>query len=362
MRDLFESCDPPGTALASFERAFSSWLDAQREQGVLRRQSSEAAYRDLWSRLVRWCVVQDPPVSLATLTAMDLELFLLSRHGAAAPDAPLSARYAWRLLTLTDRVLRHAAQNGTQQVAPLDGPHPAVRGRPVRPNLAAREVLLHNPQWRFANADLGDALPQFLPADQAKRLVDFLSQARPRPGRARARLAWQVVRNRASVALQLGAGLTPGEVRAMPLSGVLVQGAGLGGRSGLPWKLRVPADGNTPERETPIAGWAAQLLRAWLDVRAELGIGEGPLFPSTRSGKPWGKISQYEAVGEVLHASGIDPDLVPGGSFRLRHTFALRQLRKGHAPEDVAQWLGVVSLKVMGRYRRVLMAPVAGLV
>ena len=45
--------------------------------------------------------------------------------------------------------------------------------------------------------------------------------------------------------------------------------------------------------------------------------------------------------------------LEEGGAFRLRHTFALRQLRRGKSPEVVAQWLGVVEMRVMDRYGRV---------
>lgn len=377
--------------LAGFERAFEAWLSRERSLGVLRRESSEGAYRDLWQRLVRWSLSQTPPIAFEDLRAFDLELFLRSRHGAQGVDAPLSPRYAWRVLMLFDRVCQAQAQLGVQAGA-WDGEENSEGGvggiangvEPAPPpvglaNPAAREVLAHNPEWRFANADLNDSLPDVLPADQAKRLVDYLSQARPRPGRAHTRLAWQVVRNRASVALQLGAGLTPGEVRAMPLAGVVVGGSGVQERQtrgftssgpgapsaaavGLPWKLRVPADGTTPQRETPLAPWAAQLLRHWLDIRAEQGIGGPYLFASTRSGKRWGKIGQYQAVGEVLEASGIDPDLVSGGSFRLRHTFAVRQMRRGHSAEDVARWLGVDSSRVMARYRRVLAAPVRDVV
>ena len=45
--------------------------------------------------------------------------------------------------------------------------------------------------------------------------------------------------------------------------------------------------------------------------------------------------------------------LVEGGAYRLRHTFALRQLRRGKSPDLVAKWLGVVEMRVMDRYRRV---------
>ena len=58
----------------------------------------------------------------------------------------------------------------------------------------------------------------------------------------------------------------------------------------------------------------------------------------------------------MLAATGLED--VEGGSFRLRHTFALRQLRKGKKPEEVAKWLGVTDPSVMTRYQRVIVAPI----
>ena len=110
-------------------------------------------------------------------------------------------------------------------------------------------------------------------------------------------------------------------------------------------------------RETPVAPWAGQLLRYWLDVRAEQGVPGSMVFPATKStGKPWGKVAQYNAAKEVLQAAGVDD--VEGGSFRLRHTFALRQLRRGKAADEVARWLGVSDPAVMARYQRVISSPV----
>ena len=124
-----------------------------------------------------------------------------------------------------------------------------------------------------------------------------------------------------------------------------------------PWKLRVAGDGNAPSRETPIAAWAGQLLRYWLDVRLAQGIPGSMVFPSTKgTGKPWGKVAQYNATREVLQVAGIDE--LAGGSFRLRHTFALRQLRRSKSPDEVARWLGVSDPAVMARYQRVLSAPI----
>lgn len=152
----------------------------------------------------------------------------------------------------------------------------------------------------------------------------------------------------------LGAGITLGEVRALKLDDVAADG---GRTKDVPWKLRVAGNGNAPAREAPVAPWAGQLLRYWLEVRTEQGIPGSMLFPSTKStGKPWGKVAQYNAAKGVIQAAGVDD--VEGGSFRLRHTFALRQLRRGRSPEEVARWLGVSDPAVMARHQRVIAAPV----
>jgi integrase len=373
-RDLF---DDPSSPLPPFQRSFEGWLQHARRTGALMRDSSEEVYRHLWAVLTKWCVGQDPPVRLETLSAADLQAFIASRSGAQGPDEDLSPRYVWRLLHLVDRVLQHQSRAGGRMRA-QGGHHPSP----------AAELLESRPDWQYANAALADPLPEHLSAAQARRLVSFLSEARPRagagvhtgaaprpgpgepvppqegikesPGRPFGSVrVWQELRNRASVALQLGAGLSPGDVRAMRVDGAIVAG---GRQPGLPWKLRVAADGLSPEREAPLASWAAQLLRHWLQVRAEVGIAGEWLFPSTRSGKPWGKVAQYQAVKLVLVGAGFDDEVVRGGSFRLRHTFALRQLRRGRAPEEVARWLGVTDPAVMTRYQRVLIAPVDDLV
>ena len=339
--DLF---DDPSSPLPPFQRSFESWLQHARRSGTLVRDSSEEVYRHLWAVLTKWCVGQDPPVRLETLSAADLQAFIASRNGVEGPDEELSPRYVWRLLHLVDRVLQHQRRtSGRVRALGRERPSPAA------------ELLESRPDWQYANAALADPLPEHLSAVQARRLVSFLSEARPRGGGRSGVRSWQELRNRAAVALQLGAGLSPGDVRAMRLDGVIVDG---GRHPGMPWKLRVAADGLSPEREAPMAGWAAQLLRHWLQVRAEACMPGEWLFPSTRSGKPWGKVAQYQAVKAVLSAAGFEDGLVRGGSFRLRHTFALRQLRRGRAPEEVARWLGVTDPAVMTRYQRVLIAPV----
>lgn len=396
MRDLFDPPASDDTGLPAFDQAFEAWADHVRRHRLLQREPSVDAYRVIWGGFVRWCRSQQPPVALHQLTDTDLALFIQSRTGAAGPDSDLTPRYVWRLLHLIDRVLVHQAHQAHQahlaqaaNQAPPGPPSPPASSPERRPeprpgarpaaaratapalpvaggaapagpdpapaNRCALLLLNSRPDWRYANAATRDTLPDHLSAGQARLLVNHLSQARPRGSRLAATATWQELRNHAAVGLQLGAGLTPGEVRALRLQHVVVDG---GRQHGLPWKLQVPGDGDGAEREAPLARWAGLLLRHWLDVRREQALAGEQLFPSTRSGKPWGKVAHYGAVTRVLEASGIDKHLVPGGSFRLRHTFALRQLRRGKTPEEVARWLGVVDPAVMARYRRTVYAPV----
>lgn len=340
----------PAARWADYQSAFTRWLAEARLAGRIRRATTAQVYQHMWEALAVWAVAQG--IALSRLQAADLDAYLQSRSGAAESLTP---RYAWRLLALVDRVLAsHARQRQRSRSS------------------AVPTLLDTHADIRHANAVQRDDLPAYLLPAEAGRLVAHLSALRPRRGGAGkgAPPPWQEVRNRASVALMLGAGLAPGEVRALRCSDVLLDAgpsvAPPAGTPGLPWKLHVPSDGLTPERETPLAPWAAQVLRHWLHVRAAAGVTGAVLFPSTRQGgKVWSKVSHYQATAAVLAAAGIDnageggPGSPSGGSYRLRHTFALRQLRRGTAEAELEQWLGVSDPSVMARYRRILLRPPA---
>ncbi|MDP9900783.1 tyrosine-type recombinase/integrase [Variovorax ginsengisoli] len=320
--------------------AFEAWLEDQRAMGLLQRTGSIQVYRDMWGGFTAWCLGQSPVVRLTDLTVNDLQAFQAARMGKKSADLSLSPRHALRLLRLIDRVLNHMA---------------AQQGEP--PNTAAADCIAAQPEVRFAEAADADPMPDFLSVSEARQLIAFVSQARPRPSAsgvprdAGASLSWQMLRNRASVALQLGGGLTPADVRALTLSSPTVHGGRVRDR---PWKLDVPGNGNSPGRETPIAPWAGELLHHWLQVRSDVKIPGPHLFPSTRTGKPWSKNAQYLAAKGVLEEAGVDSR--DGGSYRLRHTFVLRQLRRGTSPEQVARWLGIEP-EAMGRYARLIATP-----
>lgn len=324
------------TVTATYLDAFEAWAAAARRYGRIDQPGSLEAYRVLWMSLLKWAVAQSPAVTLDAMTAGDLARFIARRDTPESTGVEPSPRHVWRLLQLIDRVQCHR--------------RPPAGGSP---NRAAYLLLMSRDDWRHANAAHKDPPPEHLNASQARALVNHLSRARPRGGRPAVVASWQELRNLTAVALHLGAGVTPAELRALQLGDVVSHG---GPRSGLPWKLRVPSLGDSPARETPIAPWAGQILRWWLEARLQHAIAGPQLLPSTRSGKPWSKVSHYLAVRDVIAAAGLGDAAAVGGSFRLRHTFALRQLRRGSAGEDVARWLGVEMAEIE-RYRRVVFEP-----
>jgi integrase len=94
----------------------------------------------------------------------------------------------------------------------------------------------------------------------------------------------------------------------------------------------------------------------WLTIRTQQNIAGDLVFPSTLGGKAWSHTACYEACKAVLAGAGMEKD--SGGVFKLRHTFALRQLAKGKSETEVAKWLGLVDLNGMARYRRLVARPV----
>ncbi|MDT7838511.1 integrase [Aquabacterium sp. OR-4] len=291
---------------------------------------------------------------LAQLDSVALGAFVAAREAMLPKGESLTPRYAWRLMSLVRRVQTWSA------TAPRGG-------------TAADQLLAARPEVRLANLPRHNETIEHLSAPEVRRLLRSIG-CQHQLARADRLARWQDLRNVTAAALQLGAGLGPGDIRALTCRDVdaalSLRHAAAGAHLAWPdqppdgelirpprspcaqrlW-VRVPANGNAPTHEAPLAAWAARVLAAWLRLRAQLGIPGDWLLPSTRTGKPWGKVAQYEAGCAVLADADI-PSRAAGGSFRLRHSFALRQLALGHAPDTVASWLGVSDPAVMQRYLR----------
>lgn len=322
-----------------FKRIFEDWVEERKTSGSHdgdRRKLGAATadiYREMWQAFTEFCVSRD--VRLEALSIAVLEAFLSARAGVRVEDPastvyhPLSARYTRRFLTLIDKVVRHQAKRqGTV------------------PNIAAYE-LLQRPEFRYAEAADKDPLPEYLNEEEANSLIAYVTSSKDREtGRE---IHWKILRDHTAVAVMLGGGLAPGDVRALRVGGVIAEG---GRKGGVPCKLSVPGNGNSPARETPLAEWAGKQLAFWIDVRTSEGIAGDFVFPSTLSGKQWSHTRCYESCKEVLAQAGMAEGM--GGLFILRHTFALRQLANGREETEVARWLGLLDISGMARYRRIV--------
>jgi integrase len=292
------------------------------------RDESAAVYRDVWHAFAQFCAGRN--TKLQSLDVETLDSFVATLGDGQA----VTARYVRRVLALIDRISQFAAKRDA-----------------TKPSTAPRELLSRG-RYRYADAALEEELPEFLNARESTRLRTFVTTPQPDP-RGTDAWRWQEVRNRTAVALQLGAGITPGEVQGLKLQDVVTDG---GTQAGVPWKLRLPANGNSPAHESPMAPWAGTQLARWLKTRAEANVAGDYVFASTRAGKQWSKMSCYNACQEVLDAAGVQAG--KGGTYRLRHTWVLRQMANRATDQQIANWLGLKDPESVERYRRVLATPV----
>jgi integrase len=346
------------TLATALHDQFTAWLasapgrGASGQQGTLREESAQI-YADMWQAFVAYCapldkaqcvrhVHLDPRAGLDRTDLVDFLAFAAIRPQrqtrTGRPQTELTPRYAWRLLQLIDRVLNHARE--AQQQEPVE----------------AAALLMQEAPYRYANAAALTPVPDALTQAQSEALLAHCTEITAVDVSRSA--TWKTIRDRTAVALMLGAGLAPGQVRMLRLVDVTIEG---GMEPGVPWRLSVAADGSSAAHQVPIAPWAARQLRFWLHVRAaqsEAMAQSAWVFVSTTAGKPWSHPACHRAAVGVMEAAGIEG----GAPFRLRHTFAVRQLLNGQSEADVARWMGYADTGPMKRYRHVLAAPESGIV
>nr|WP_256489955.1 site-specific integrase [Ideonella oryzae] len=304
----------PSSPAAGFDLAWGLWQQRARARALLRKATSEEVYASVWRALAQWACAR--LLAPHELHAGDLAAFLAEREASHG----LTRRHAWRITRLVERVLLIYHQE---------------LGLPA--SQAVTQLLEQRPDIRYANASRFDELPDALSAHDAALLARHV--ARPTaPGEP-----WQDTRNRAAVALHLGAGLTPAEVRALRTKDLPLI---------TPLAVHLAGVGAQPARHVPLPAWAGRSLHQWRDLRATLGIPGDQWLPSTRSsGKPWGKVSHHEGVKSVLAQAGLDAQR--WSAYSLRHSFALHALHRRVPPPQIGQWLGVTEPDVLERYQRI---------
>lgn len=314
------SADPESALSAAFDRWLTSHSPAL-------RKDSEETYRAIWRSFSAFADLHEH--NLKSIDAPFLELFLEEIEPRAGSGTDVSPRYAWRVLDLINKVLTHCAVSLREQ-----------------PNDAAAQ-LLSTERFRYVNARNNEPLSEALDPRSAATLVKQLTEDAAFLG---LKPTWKLERDRAALALMLGSGLTPMEVRRLAVSDLslkLIRG------KQLPWKIRVSGTAKTSEHDAPIAHWARRSVRHWLDVREAFGFTHESVFPATKDRADWTEVGCHTSCTNTLTLLLGDEHRY-GGLLRLRHTFIVRQLQRGVTLEKIALWLGLSTIERLERYKRIL--------
>ncbi len=323
------------TAYADYRRGsppLRTPADGGRRSGRTRwSDSSIKVYVQMWKPFASHLAALAVDLQRVSSDRLDEYLALranLGRGGRTAPKtAELNGRYAWRLLWLIDEITRFDA-----------------RARGIAPNEAAAFVIERD--YKTVNERDTDPRPVFLNRHRRAELIERLQRPVGSDERG-APKTWMDLRDNAAVAVQLGAGLTPGEVRALRMDDILfADDRRLSSEElrnvpdiSLPQKLYVRANGNNRRaRDAQIERWAAEVLLGWMRLRAQRRFTTPEVF-CTEDDTPLHKNSVDLACDAVLQRCGI---VVDGGHFRLRHSYVMMQLANNEGDfRRVAHNLGV---------------------
>ena len=190
--------------------------------------------------------------------------------------------------------------------------------------LVRRSVLKANPARDVRSPRLPKTLPNFLPVDDAKALVE-----------GRAIGGTERVRDLAILELLYASGLRVAELASLDLDDVdrsdqTVRVRGKGGK----------------ERVVPYGDAAAGALEAHLGRR---GFDDGPLFPNARGSRLTVR-SMHTIVRRSARAAGLTRRVTP---HTLRHTFATHLLDSGADLRMIQELLGHSRLSTTQRYTHV---------
>ncbi|MGF6997461.1 tyrosine-type recombinase/integrase [Paraburkholderia sp. GAS32] len=284
--------------------AYMQWQSGEAAGADRRRFSprSVVQHRAMFDRFLRHLVTRG--VALATFGPEHLESFFNDVDNRCAPGTTTRLRY----INLIVRLCRHLVDVGLRE---------------------------SNPAAAFA---LSAAWPEDEPEPLfLDPVADLALQAYVQPEAGDdARLC----RNRAVVALLLGAGITAAELRGGRWRDIVLDG--------IRPQVRVPKRGVRLERTVALPAFSTPPLGAWQRLHTPL---DGALvFPAPRTDdKPINDVLLGAIVRDALDAIGfVAPDMSPRV---LRNTFARRLLAAGRTNEDTSRLLGLASQRTVTRLR-----------
>lgn len=157
--------------------------------------------------------------------------------------------------------------------------------------------------------------------------------------------AWRRRRDRAMMALMIGAGLTVAEVVELYIENI--------GEEDLAGSVPVtvwPAPGSEFGRKhvTMLRPFAVPEVSHWLDEREKMDVRGRLLFPAKTTGGKVAAATLYRQVRATFAAAGIK--LNREGGRTLRNTFARRELEEGTTLDELGEYLGLNERRSVERY------------
>ncbi len=287
--------------------AYLEW-QATEAAGADRRPFSGRSivqHRAMFERFLRH--LSQRRATLATFGPDHLESFFDDVENRCAPGTTTRLRYT----KLVDRLCRHLVDIGVRE------------SNPAAIFAAAAAWPDDEPEPLFLDPSADAALQAHVQSDKG-------DDAR-------------TARNRAVVALLLGAGITAAELRDTRVRHTVLKDVRP--------HLRIPKRGPRLERIVALPAFCPPALQDW--QRHHPALPEALLFPAPRTAdKPINDVLLGAIVRDALEAIGFSaPDMSPRV---LRNTFARRHLLAGRTNEEVTGFLGLASQRTAIRLRATL--------
>lgn len=157
--------------------------------------------------------------------------------------------------------------------------------------------------------------------------------------------AWRRRRDRAMMALMIGAGLTVAEVIEL-----YIENIGEEDPAGSVPVTVWPAPGSEFGRKhvTMLRPFAVPEVSRWLEEREKMNVSGRLLFPAKATGGKVAAATLYRQVRATFAAAGIK--LNREGGRTLRNTFAQRELEAGTTLDELGEYLGLHERRSVERY------------
>ncbi|RJF96568.1 hypothetical protein D3870_19195 [Noviherbaspirillum cavernae] len=283
------------------------------------RDSSAQVYIHMFSRFARWMAREN--LDVFSITAAHLRAFLEYRESEEGkPPRALTSSIRVRYLRMLERVFAHL------QLQPNPARH------------AAFDV------YRTPAAGRDKPKAVLSPAQHAE-FMRALPSAPPLVEEDMDNPSWKRRRDRAMLAMMLGAGLKVSEVIGIRTASVGVMDT----TGSIPVTITPRSvGGSAKHHETQLRPFAAREVTAWIAERKMRNIPGELLFPASLQGGLLNKATVYRYVKETLARAGIDVHRKGGRT--LRNSFAVRELESGGSVELVGQFLGHKKRKSTEKY------------